>query len=250
MRDLLVWGVGELGKLYGSGALAAGFRVTPILRTSDVPITLAGRSPDTPILIAVSEQGLPDVLDSVPRAQKGQVILLQNELFPSLWATEAEAPTVMIPWLLKKKGDPQIVIRETPVYGVHSEVVKAMHEALGLPCATLDSASALASELADKYAFILTINALGVVRDRTLGGWLREEPVRVRDLASEACQLAARLAETPLDEARRIQRVLQGMHALSALSARGRSAGARVTRAQAHARALGLDLPLLFQISA
>lgn len=248
MRDLVIWGVGELGKLYGAGALAAGLRVTPLLRSSDVHGTLSALPLDTPLLIAVSEPGLGQVLETIPEVRKGQMILLQNELFPSLWASWAAPPTVMIPWLLKKKGDPQIVIRETPVYGPHGKLVETIHGALGLPCSMLADAAILCAELADKYAFILTINALGVLRDRTLGGWLREEPVRVRDLAVEAAQLASKLADTKLDEARSVQRTLAGMHALNAISARGRSAGARVARAQERARTLGLTLPLLASV--
>ncbi len=250
MQELAIVGLGELGKLFGSAALAAGFRVTPLLRSVPVAATVEALPEHTPLLIAVSEPSLPEVFAALPGNRRGDAILLQNELFPSFWANESEPPTVMIPWLLKKKGNPQIVIRGTPVFGRHTTTVNALHEALGIPCTPLEDASALAKELVYKYAFILTINALGVWRDRTLGRWLDEEPVRVRDLANEFTRLGALLANTQVDEHVAVQLTLAGMHAMATVSARGRSAAVRVARAQQNAKTLGLTLPLLELVAA
>ncbi len=249
MPELAIFGLGELGKLFGGAALAAGYRVTPVLRKTPVPPVFEALAERTPLLIAVPEPSLSNVLASLPQARRADAILLQNELFPALWAGEPEAPTVMIPWLLKKKGDPQIVIRATPVFGRHADTVVDMHQALGVACVVLDDAAALARELVHKYAFILTINALGVWRDRTLGRWLAEEPVRVRDLAIELTRLGARLAAVEVDEAVSVQMVLQGMQAMASVSARGRSASTRLLRALGHTKRLGLTLPLLERIA-
>jgi len=248
MAELLIFGLGELGKLYGAGALGAGFRVTPVLRSTPIEPIWSTLPAGVPLLIAVSEPSLPAVLQALPASRFGDAILLQNEIFPSLWAHAPEAPTVMIPWLLKKKGLPQIVIRSTPVFGRHAAAVVAMHEALGLESKVLESSIELAHALAHKYTFILTINALGVWRDQSLGRWLDEDLPLVRDLASEASSLASRLVETEIDTEIAIDATLEGMQAMQAISARGRSATIRVTRAQNEAKRLGLALPLLSQI--
>ncbi len=248
MGELAIIGLGELGKLFGGAALAAGYRVTPVLRATPLQPVVSALPEDAPLLVAVSEPSLAGVFAALPAARRRHAILLQNELFPSFWRAELEAPTVMVPWLLKKKGNPQIEIRPTPVFGRHAALVNALHEALGLKCVVLDDGAALARELVYKYAFILTINALGLWRDRTLGRWLEEEPVRVRDLAAEVSQLGARMAESEIDQAVSVQLVLQGMRALAGVSARGRSASERVLRAQSAAKRLGLSLPLLDRI--
>ncbi len=248
MTELAIFGLGELGKLYGAGALGAGFRVTPVLRSTKLAPLWDELAEGTPLLIAVSEPSLATVLESLPKSRHGDAILLQNELFPSLWAREPEAPTVMIPWLLKKQGQPQLVIRSTPVFGRHAQVVLAMHQALGLGCDVLDDSAALAHALSHKYTFILTINALGVFRDQTLGRWLDQDLALVRELASEASCLAARLAEIDVNMELAVEATLEGMRAMGAVNARGRSATTRLVRAQSEARRLDLALPLLQQI--
>lgn len=245
MRELVVYGLGELGQLYGAAALRAGLRVTPIVRASDPDAVLREVGPDVPILVAVGEAALDDVLSVLAQRRREGLILLQNELFPAAWRRHNLTPTVLVPWLLKKRGQPQLVARATPVYGPHAALVRTLHEALGIPATTLDSQGALHQALVDKYAFIIAINALGVLRDRTLGLWLQEDPVRVRGLAREAALLGAALCESSVDLAQSSTAVVEAMQALSAMSARGRSASERLTRALANATRLGLDVPEL-----
>ena len=183
MRNLVVYGLGELGQLYGAAALRAGYRVTPITRHSDPHAVLATLAPDVPIVVAVAESALEEALTVLGKARGDSAILLQNELFPSLWRRHDVTPTVLVPWLLKKRGTPLLVARPTPVFGAHAELVATLHRALELPFEVLPHEHALYQALVAKYAFILTINALGLLRDRTLGMWLQEDPERVSALA-------------------------------------------------------------------
>ncbi|HEY6876796.1 MAG TPA: hypothetical protein VI299_02210 [Polyangiales bacterium] len=244
MRDLVVYGLGELGQLYGAAALRTGMRVIPITRSVDPHTVLTTVAPDTPIMVAVGEDALPSVLDVLgPRL--AHAILLQNELFPSAWQARGQTPTVLVAWLLKKRGTPLSIARPSPAFGRHAELVEALHAALAIPTERLLDEQALGRAIVEKYAFIVTINALGLLRDRTLGTWLQEDPLRVRALAEEASRLGARLCEVEIDLAHTAQVVAEGMHALGTMSARGRSAEARVARALAHGARLGLDLPAL-----
>ena len=245
MRELLVWGLGELGQLYGAGALRAGLRVTPITRASEPSAVFAHYAPDVPILVAVGERALSDVLAQVEPARAAQLILLQNELFPSQYEALPSAPTVFVPWLLKKRGMPLLVARETPVFGKHAALVRELHEALELPASTLASEGALHQALVEKYAFILTVNALGTLRDRTLAVWLQEDPLRVRALVHEGARLGSALCGADVDAAECIHVVEGAMRALGPMAARGRSAGERVARGLAHGARLGLELPEL-----
>ena len=248
MRELVVYGLGELGQLYGAAALRAGLRVTPITRASDPGAVLAGCSEQLPILIAVGERALPEVLSTIDQARFGNVILLQNELFPSAYRARGPTPTVLVPWVLKKRGLPLIEARTTPVYGRFAALVLELHQALGISAVPLASEGELHRALVEKYAFIVTINALGVLRDRTLLVWLQEDPLRVRALAREATTLGAALCETEVDVDACVQAVGEAMHALGSIGARGRTADERVARALQQGARLGLALPELSQV--
>jgi hypothetical protein len=245
MRDLVVFGLGELGQLYGAAALRAGMRVTPITRGSDPARVLAGLAADVPILIAVGESAIDEILGSLPEERASAPIVLQNDLFPSRWERHGLHPTVLVAWLLKKRGTPLTVARPSPVYGPHQALMLQLHELLGVPSVALTTDAQLRQALVEKYAFILGINALGVLRDRTLAGWLQEDPVRVQALADEAATLGAALCEIEVDRAACARAVDEALRALGTMSARGRTAPERVRRALAQARERGLSLPEL-----
>jgi hypothetical protein len=245
MRNLVVYGLGELGQLYGAAALRAGYRVTPITRHSDPHAVLDQLAPDVPIVVAVAEGALEEALSVLGKARGDSAILLQNELFPSLWRRHDVTPTVLVPWLLKKRGTPLLVARPTPVFGAHAELVATLHRALELSFEVLPHEHALYQALVEKYAFIVTVNALGLLRDRTLGMWLQEDPERVSALARETAQLGAVLCETEVDLALCERAVIEGMRALHTIAARGRSAESRVLRALEQGRRIGLALPEL-----
>jgi len=245
MRDFIVYGLGELGRLYGSAALRAGLRVTPVTRALDPADVFSHVPGETPILVAVGEDALDDVLSALgPRGN--DAILLQNELFPSSYQKHEVTPTVMVPWVLKKRGVATSVARPTPVFGRHADLVCELHQALDLPVTKLREEAALHQALIEKYAFIITINALGLLRDRTLGMWLQEDPIRVHAIGLEAAQLGAILCEQQdVDLAKCARVVVEGMRALGTTGARGRTAGSRIARALAHGKRIGIALPEL-----
>ena len=245
MRDMVIYGLGELGRLYGSAGLRAGMRVTPIVRGSDPARVLAGLPADVPILVAVGEAALEEVLASLPRERARDVILLQNDLFPSRWRKHQLEPTVLVAWLLKKPGTPLTIARSSPVYGRHAALMLALNEVLGVPSSPLATEAELHQALVAKYAFILGINALGLLRDRTLAGWMQEDPLRVFALTGEAARLGAALCECPLEGPACERVVEEALRGLGVMSARGRTAAQRVRRALTQAEALGIAMPEL-----
>lgn len=250
MRDLAIIGLGELGKLFGAGALRAGVRVTPITRGSDPRALDTFVTPDTPILVAVGEDALSGLLAALPGPLRKRLVLLQNELFPSIYRAHGLAPSVLVPWLLQKRGQPTTVARPSPIYGREADLFAEIFAALALPCVKLTREAELAQALVDKYTFILTINALGLSRDRTLGSWLEEDPAQVWDMCSEAARLGEALVEAPIDAQAARAATEEAMIALAQMPARGRSAEERVRRAHVHAARLGLRLPRLERLAA
>ena len=267
MRDLIVMGIGELGSLYANAALKRGLRVTPVIRNQHPASVLAGTPVETPILVAVGEADLDAALRSLPAERLASSILLQNELFPSHWSRFTRStPTVMVPWLLKKKGEPLLVARSTPVYGRHAPLMVELHGALGFAAEELPDEGALRQAIVDKYAFILTVNALGLLEDLSLGEWSNKDPAQVEALAREAALLGARLVSVPgngdppeqppanevarIDVDASIAQVQLGMRAMAAMRARGRTAKARVERALQNAVRFGLATPALARAGA
>jgi hypothetical protein len=249
MRDVVIYGVGELGKLLASAALRRGIRVTPITRTSRPDEILTQIAAETPLIISVGENDLPQVLASVPSARRSGVILLQNELFPSAWQTHGFTPSVFVPWVLQKRGLPTQSARTSPIFGAHAALLAELLDALALPHVTLHDETELTQALVDKYVFILAINALGLAVDRTLGMWLQENPTQVWDICEEACVLGEALAGRPIDRAQAHAAAEEGMRGLAQVPARGRTAGERVARALGHAKRLNLRLPHLARIA-
>jgi hypothetical protein len=241
-RQLVVCGLGQLGQLFGAAALAADVQVTPLLRRSDRAV-LDDIPEDTPVLLTVGERDLGSSVASLPASRRSHLILVQNELFPSVWRDAgATEPTVAIVWISKKKGRPVEVGGPTRVFGRYAEDVRAWHDALDLPCEVLADERALGAALVSKYAFILTINALGVVENFSLGEWLERDESRVRGLIADATSLGRAHLGDDVDEDAVTRDVLAGMKALAHYPAKGRTAAARVERAKADAARFSLEL--------
>lgn len=248
--DLVVYGVGQLGQLFAGGALRLGLRVLPVVRETDRAAVFEGLPPRTPVLLSVPEDALEQAVHDVPGDRHGDVMLVQNELFPKRWhALGLDSPTVLVVWLSKKKGRPVEVARPTFAFGRHARLAVEMHRALDLPAQILEDEVALHQELVSKFSFILAINALGVVENLTLGAWLEKDRARVMALADEARLLAEAHLGASVDAEYVELAVVEAMTALHDYPARGRTARARVERAVRDAAAYGLSLPRLVEVS-
>lgn len=245
MRNLVVYGVGELGKLFGAAALRAGIRVTPITRQANAREILDDVAEGTAKLIAVGESELDGVLSGLPARHRTDIILLQNELFPGSWSKHDLEPTVLVPWVLQKRGLATQAAGPSFFFGPQAQLLAELLAVLELPAQPLVDTQALQQALVDKYTFILTINALGLLVDRTLGLWLQEDSTRVWDICREATELGARLCDAHVVAEQARLATEQGMRALSAVPARGRTARDRVERAVAHATRLEQLVPSL-----
>jgi hypothetical protein len=244
MDEMIVLGVGELGRLFAGAALAEGLHVTPITRGVTPAHVLAGRPPHVPILVAVGEDALERALDSLPAARRDDAVLVQNELWPSVWQSRGFRPSLMLPWVLQKPGLPRTVVGTTPVFGAHAAMLGALCARLSLPCVGITERE-VPQALADKYTFILVINALGCWRDELLGRFLTDAQPQIAALCQEASALSAALLDAPLDPVRSHRLTLDAMEAMASMRARGRTASLRVDRALGHAATHGLNVPAL-----
>jgi hypothetical protein len=244
MDQMVVLGVGELGKLFAGAALAEGLQVTPITRGVTPAHVLSARPPHAPILVSVGEDALERALDSLPASRHDDAVLVQNELWPSVWQSRGFRPSLMLPWVLQKPGLPRTVVGTTPVFGAHADLLGALCRRLAIPSAPITEPE-VPQALADKYTFILVINALGCWRDELLGRFLADAQPQITALCQEASALSAALLGAPVDPARSHRLTLDAMAAMASVRARGRTASARVARALGHAADHGLDVPAL-----
>jgi len=247
---MAIVGLGQLGQQFGAGALRAGYRVTPVLRNHDPERALEGLPAGSPVLVAVGEADLTDALLSLPNARHDDVILLQNELFPSVWeASGFPHPSVVVPWFLKKPGQPLLVGKPSALYGRFAAELAALHDALGIPHERIPHETALGEALASKFIFVLTINALGLVRNLTLGEWRQEDDGHLDEVFEDALRLAeAKLGGRVREHVMRedLEEALEG---LSDMRAAGRSAPMRLTNALADAATLHVPTPKLREIA-
>ena len=253
MRELVIVGMGQLGALFGRAALRCGVRVTPILRSTNSATAWHGVGKEAAVLLAVGLDDLAGALEAVPEARRGQVILLQNELFEPVWRDLGlQDPGVLVFWSNKKAGRPLQHGHRSGIYGPGAPLMVELHGELGVAHERLVDRQALAEELAAKYAFILTINVLGLVHDEPLGRWLERGEATVRALARDAARLAAAKSgelAAQIEEDAVVDTVIEAMEALAGMSARGRSAQARLERAREDAEALGLELQALERVA-
>ncbi|MFT5991967.1 MAG: hypothetical protein ACJA1R_003054 [Flavobacteriales bacterium] len=243
--QLVLWGVGQLGRLYAGGALRAGYSVTPITRSTDPLPALLAHPEGTPILCAVGEDAIDAVVEQVPIERRDDLIFVQNELFSSqLEDWKASAATLAVVWTLCKPKLPLIVSRATAVGGRHAGAVAQWHACLDLPCQIVEP-SKLGVEAAAKYAFVVAINALGVREARPVGQWLAAEPELAEAVVNEAVLLSAVMAGHPRATPEIAIAVNAGLAGFAALPTRGRTAQQRVARALRAAERLQVAMPVI-----
>lgn len=249
-RELLIFGVGQLGQLYAAGALRLGVRVWPLTRQMDAERTLAQFPEGEPILLAVAEASFGATLSEIPQSRRQDVVLVQNELFPTqLTEWGLDQATILTVWLSKKKGRPIELARTSSAFGPHAALFHQIHQALDVPSVVLDTRAELHADIAAKFTFILTINALGLVENLSLGQWLEKDPAQVSRLIDEARALAQAHLQAQVDAAETRHRVMEAMEGLRDYPAKGRSAQARLKKALSDAERFALELPALRNIA-
>lgn len=239
MRDAVaILGMGELGQWFAQGFLKQGVPVVPIVRAQDPAQVLAAwAAPDgAPLLVAVGESDLAAALQRIPIEARRTVALLQNATFDSDVAVlGVSEPTWVVVWALRRTGQPQFVGQPTVAWGPLAERLVAAQRAVGMPAHVLQTEAERDLWMVSKYAFILTISALGVgwggtiadarralsAEDEGQGGGL--------DGLVQAClTLAAVRAPSAIDRSAARELVVQALDAMAGMTAAGRTARARI----------------------
>lgn len=242
-RDVVVIGVGQMGSLMADGLRLAGRSVHTVGRGED--LARAARDPEL-ALVAVAEDDLVPVLQSLPRVWRTRAGLLQNELVPRIWEdADIRSPTVLVAWFERKGGKPPKSILPSPVYGPAADLVQGALSRLGLPARRLATEAELRAELVRKNVYILTTNLAGLMVGGTVGRLWTEHRDLAFEIAHEVIAVQEALAGERLDFDRLVADLGTAVEADPEHPCAGRTAPRRLERTLAHARAAGVPVPRL-----
>lgn len=241
MSEVIVIGLGQLGRVFSGGLLRAGCTVVPVNRGDDM-LTVAHAHPDPEmVLIAVAENDLHRVLAALPGAWRSRVVLIQNELLPRDWETyHYTDPTVISVWFEKKKGIDAKPLIASPVAGPGAALL----------CREVALGDELLFELVRKNLYILTTNIAGLKTGGTVSQLWAEHEIFARQVANEVMDIQDALTGVAHDRDALITGMLDAFDGDPAHGCTGRSAPARLARALQHADEFGLAVPTLRELAA
>ncbi len=240
-----------MGGVFARGLLRAGHPVYPANRGSDLAAIARQMPAPELVLVAVTENELPAVLENLPAAWLQRIGMLQNELLPADWQHYGIThPTVISVWFEKKTGQDVRILLPSPVYGPAAKVLHDGLQTLGIPTRLLANESELLFELVLKNVYIVTTNCAGLAT----GGTVSELWARHRELAEGVAREVIGIQGFLVDQSLPADELIEGM--LRAFAGdpdhkcMGRSAPSRLARALRQADDAGLEVPRLRQIAA
>ncbi len=245
MAPIVIVGPGEIGSTFATGFLRLGHTVSPVLRGQSLVARASELPPPTLVLVAVGEWELEPTLSALPELWRSQVVLVQNELVPSIWEAHQLSPSISIVWFEKRAGQAPRVVLPSVNYGPHADLLGGALGAIGLPCRKITDSATLILELAKKNLYILTLNLAGLRSQGTAAHLRTEHAELFSTLARELITLESTLMLRPLPEAELILGLEAAIDADPEHSCQGRTATRRLARALEQARARNLVLPTL-----
>lgn len=246
MSEVIIIGLGQLGRVFAGALLRAGHTVVPANRGDDLA-ALAQRHPGPAlVLVAVGENDLHPALAAIPAHWKPRVALIQNELLPQDWERHGYAnPTVMSVWFEKKKGSDARPLIPSPVAGPGATLLVEALATVDLPARETAPGEALLFELVVKNVYILTTNLAGLRTGGTVTQLWAQHEAFTRAVANEVMDIQDRLAGHAFDRETLVSGMLDAFAGDPEHGCTGRSAPARLARALSHADHFGLAVPTL-----
>jgi hypothetical protein len=246
MKDVVVIGLGQLGRVFSGGLLRCGYRVVPVNRGDSIETLVREVTNPELVLVAVAEPDLHAVLEALPVVWKGKTGLIQNELLPRDWASHGiQAPTVISVWFEKKKGMDAKPLIASPVAGPRAGLLVDALASIDLPSREVKSGDELLYELVRKNVYILTTNIAGLKTGGTVSALWKHHEGFAREVASEVMDIQDWLTGVKHDRSKLIAGMLEAFDGDPSHGCTGRSAPARLARALAHADEAGLAVPIL-----
>ena len=247
---VVVVGIGEMGSVFARGFLRTGHPVYPVTRHTDIKHAAQQLPAPELVLVAVAENGLHEVLETLPAAWHGRVALLQNELLPRDWEKYGLLqPTVISVWFEKKRGQDVKVLIPSPIHGPHANLLRDCLASLDIPTRVLESERELLFELVVKNVYIVTTNCAGLITGGTVSQLRDQHHDLAQDVAHEVIRIQESLTGTRFDADQVMDAMLAAFDGDPEHRCTGRSAPARLARALQQAESAGIDTPVLRMIA-
>jgi hypothetical protein len=246
VSEVIVVGLGQLGRVFAGGLLRSGHSVIPVNRGDDMTALAKAHPAPELVLVAVAENGLQPVLAALPEAWKPRAALIQNELLPRDWQSHGYTdPTVISVWFEKKKGIDAKPLIASPVAGPGAALLCRALTAIELPYREVASGDELLFELVRKNVYILTTNIAGLKTGGTVAQLWAQHETFARTVANEVMDIQDALTGVAHNREKLIAGMLEAFGGDPHHGCTGRSAPARLARAIAHADEFGLAVPTL-----
>jgi hypothetical protein len=250
-RPVIIIGIGEIGSVIARGFLRLGYPVYPVTRASSMHMMAEEIPNPAMVIVAVGENDLHPVLESIPPAWRDLLVLIQNELLPRDWLLHGiKHPTIVSVWFEKKKGQDSKIVVPSVAYGPNAELIASALGTLNIPVEVLLTEDRLLFELVRKNLYILTSNIAGLETGGDVHSLWRNHHQLAQAVAQEVLQIQGWLTGQALDKDALIQAMLVAFEGDPKHGCTGRSAPARLSRALEHAAQAGLKLPTLEAIAA
>ena len=246
MSEIVVIGLGQLGRVFAGGLLRAGHTVVPLNRGDDMAALAQAHPAPALVLVAVAENDLHAVLAALPEVWKPRAALIQNELLPRDWQAHGYSePTVISVWFEKKKGIDAKPLIASPVAGSGAALLCRALAAIELPCREVALGDELLFELVRKNVYILTTNLAGLKTGGTVSQLWAQHEAFARQVANEVIDIQDALTGAQHDRGALIAGMLEAFDGDPDHGCTGRAAPARLARAIGHADKFGLGVPVL-----
>ncbi|MCW9013627.1 MAG: hypothetical protein OQL06_07570 [Gammaproteobacteria bacterium] len=249
-KPVVIIGMGEMAGVFARGFLRSAYPVFPVTRDMDIQQAAEEIADPELVLVAVAENDLHPVLETMPQNWRDRLVLLQNELLPADWQQhQLQAPTVISVWFEKKKGQDYKVIIPSPVYGPNSQLVSNALDAIGISTRVLASADELLFELVVKNVYILTTNISGLKTGGNVGELWNRHRDTATAVANDVISLQEQLTGKNFDQNALINAMVHAFEGDLDHGCMGRSAPARLARALELAKQYAIQLPAIEAIA-
>lgn len=180
---MIVVGAGRVGGALRERGAAAGVPVTLVDRTNGWDAVESGSEP---ILLAVRNDDLPEVIRRTPESRRADLVFLQNgAIRPLLAAHGADRATRgLLYFMVKARGAPLVPGRTSWLCGPHAEAVTSFFTTIGVGAEAVDWARFSYYEL-EKLVWLAAHGPLCTAFDATVGEVATTHRASLTELVSE-----------------------------------------------------------------
>ena len=246
---IVIVGLGEMGELFATGFLKAGYPVIPVLRDTDYSKLQSLTPTPSLVLIAVGEAQLDEVLTRLPHGWRRVTALVQNELLPCHYRHHALIdPTIITVWFDKKKGRPSVSVLPSVISGPKASLIQQSLDQVGVPSRMVAEELQL-FEMIRKNLYILTINIAGIVSGGSVSHLWSSHRELLEGFAFDVLTVQEGLVGETLPREALFKGMIEGFEGDPDHLCLGRSAPDRLRRVLIQARTLRLQTPTLDQVA-